>query len=1283
MSFQFFMTTLLGLCLVACTRPTADTAEVSFKVPGLKSDLKPMSQGFAQSASTDDENSFYLAINVTGAGNNVICTFDSKDGASTGPCSFAFPNVSLPVQLGTGLLFQVMLAEDGEDGLDLSYGEKSTDLKTGGSVPVTIASILQAGDSGHVDGRYIAGTPASPSYPTGLLSLKFAPPSGSRPMTVLQSEMFAGWFRGGRALTGVSFHYEVDSQRLFPSLTGGLSFSTFASLVGSTFEQVLEDGAADFYYFGGFMGPGVNPANQFAYASQGTCVTQGKTLYGNCLDIDEFEGTSPFRGPFKPTASGTYLVMGTPWTYDFLPGISSAAIDGVKLIKLSGITDPQVSLRSYALDEGRWNCEKLLADGIEIASIPVANKTFSDSLVPGLNSSNALFLCPYKGNRLFTTAVAYPEYVNQFARDGYRGPYLHLNFANFTGNQGPQKWIKGSCNEVRIGLYEGHGQPRSAASLLNVALPPAAGMTYYTDDTCTTAVADSDGDSLPDVAIPFTFTESDPFYVKASSEGLSVINYFHPSAPGVPQEVAVAKGRLVFEGPSTANAGECVAVHIRHESGDGQALPSHQTLNLNLLGSGLTIYGSMDRYCSQSPESSVTLSSGMSSSDSFYVKKTSSGEASINLDPAQTSIFASYNVLSLSLADRIGGLAVTNLKLQVATTGPLNLQSCYPVDLFLLNDQQERVPSSTLMNIPLASQTGKFFLDPFCFGPETRLAVLEAGESGTRLFYQPTQATAGASIALTPGSGLPGYAPIQVAAPPAAAPTSGPALRIVQKPSFAALIIGSHEFGAERLVQLGSAAGTTVSCQKMTPPSPSWHDCTNSDFTAGASAGLHLLKWKDTEAVAGTIYRFEGRKDGQFQSLDFNPSIEYNRDEDLGVGRQTFQVIQCDHTPTASLNSDALDSLFDTHSIVCLPLGVQILANGSTPLVLNKLGVSRSLIGWSTARNVVNPAATGPTLVMTANDGVTYQEAPVLANLEVRASASTPAIEFKNSSSGSEAWVRWSNLKVLSGSGAANKTISIYNNGNNIHLVIADLELVLGNSWTGLSVFENGNSGAASEVTIDRAEISPVDATAIKGFVVETNTAGKDSSLALNGLKMQVALATGSALQILGTENSMVELERARVVRASGTASVILVQNPNAVLQIKDSFFKSLAGNPILNIAPTAPSLQMLNLQGNTFVSGGTVPSIAFSTAGLSIANFDMVGNSFVGIGAGSRTILQTSEDLSFGDSAYSPAAGLTLGNRVCYSGTTPQLISAGKSFLNGILPPASTQIRSDLEGCL
>lgn len=502
---------ILTLALVGCSRPESEQTRVSLALPGLNgAGTKMDSLGKISSLS---EAGVHIAINITGDGVGVFCSYDSKHNLSAGPCFFAGESIELSLPSGSNRLFQVFYAEDTSSGSTMTYGETRVDM-TGSSVTVQVSVLPIGANATHFmdfEGRYLGASSGGLVQPSGVLEMKYHPPSGSPAMTIMESEMYNGWFKAFSIdSAGLEFSYEVSNSVLFKEIdsSGKLSFDELAAYMtsyGSRF-AIVTDG--DHSLAMGWFGSGVS--SQFATDDHFYCDgTANKIPWVDCL-VNGAE-LSRIHPPFRAHSVTDQSLLGSIYhagdfylAASFLPGLAPGGIAGdlnskVKVYQLSNISSLE-SLKPFLLDEGRWDCEKVSQVGTFLGDASFITTDSYGVLKGSFASTDVAVFCPYVFGSLRTQAVVYPSFYNSAGSGGYNGPYLHISLGAYNSgllihdsSQDKYTIETGKCYSIGAGSYVGSGNSYvvSSSVVVNVMASESAVKFYSLGTDCVADVNES------------------------------------------------------------------------------------------------------------------------------------------------------------------------------------------------------------------------------------------------------------------------------------------------------------------------------------------------------------------------------------------------------------------------------------------------------------------------------------------------------------------------------------------------------------------------------------------------------------------------------------------------------------------------------------------------------------------------------------------------------------------------------------------------------------------------
>lgn len=367
----------------------------------------------------------------------------------------------------------------------------------------------------------------------------------------------------------------------------------------------------------------------------------------------------------------------------------------------------------------------------------------------------------------------------------------------------------GACSgaatvEVRDAL--GNASPVASATPVGLAAAPAAGFTFYSDATCTTAVT---GASVPmggtTATLYFRGTAAGPVAVTASAAGLMSAQQTETISPA-------AAAALVFTTPArTVTAGGCSAnLDVQVRDGFGNPVPQTVARTVNLSAApaaGFTFF--TDAACGSST-TSVAIGVGASSA-SFYVRGTSAGGVTVTAQSA--GVTNATQLVTVTAAATPSKLAFTTPPRTVVAGQCSAVLSVQSRDSF---DNPRAVAANTAVNLGAVPAAGvTFFSDAACATPATSVTLL-AGTNTVSFYVR--GGTAGAPQATATAAGLnPASQTVTVnAAPPARLAFVTPARAVAAGGCTAILTVESRDPlgnasapGSATTITLTSGAGVT------------------------------------------------------------------------------------------------------------------------------------------------------------------------------------------------------------------------------------------------------------------------------------------------------------------------------------------------------------------------------------------------------------------------------------------------------------------------------------------
>lgn len=1254
-----------------CTRKTDENSSVSFTLPVSQKTLK--SQAFsAQSlgqkvgslSSSNSSSGFYIAINITSTAGSTFCSYDSHDQVIVGPCQFNIPQVVISIPQAKDTLFQVLFALDSSTGgSEMNYGEARQDIS--GSEATVELTQSQIGSGANkfakIYGQYRAGLPNAVSLQTGLVKMKYKHSAASPAMTVMESEMFAGWMNLF-AIENTNMFYEVDGVNLFPEKITGLSFNDFENIANISAPapavddvvSTLRVGSTTDYYMGGFFGPGVLSS---LYTTQTTIGGCSASLYSSCYEVTNSK-VAKFAGPFRPTNNnGDFFNVSSNYNLSILPDVDLNHLEGVKVYKIqhSNIDD----LKIYSLGEGRWNCQKISEDGTLVSNLNnLSNLSFPD---PALASNEVLFACPYKGQRMFTAAVGYPEFINSFSRGGYQGPYLHLNVSSAgTGfsSQSQNEIAKNNCYQATIGLYEGKGTAlnNSTGSPINISLTQSgsASLLFYSDNSCTSAISTID--------IADTTNTSSIFYFKAATVGTGTIKYTSSTTPGVDIDVNSQKPILKIIGPSHLAMGECVGLQIQ------QILPLSKrpfggSSSLNLSFETLTnleIYDNGNAYCAGTPSSTVNLNSNNSSTYGLYVKRTGTLPQTIAL---ASSFNTDFNLENLTIADRgSNSTQFEKVLVQILEAAPYYAGQCYTARVTLVNANNQPAPATSWINIPIETAAGDFFDSDCNSWYKTKLAYFNNGDS-TRIYrFRPNligtitnfNSTGATNSSLISSIGFSGGS-INISAPPSTVNF----LRISNAPTFTSKIIGSHEFGTAKSILLDFPTGADIHCSESTDGN-SWSNCAEGKINSVTKS----LNWTLADAISGKKFNLRSSYSNQDQSLTFDPDTYYG----IGTG-SPFKVLQCDTTLPSSGTVVTTADINSAKGTVCINPGATLDMSGGMAYLIATASVKKSLIGWagtnsdgSSRTTMTAPNTSGSSISMTLTATTPTDTKIYLANMILNATSNFAAVSPNSGAALMNSKMQLSNLLVKAPASGSFTAIYIFDNSMYSQVAIDDSVFELNDSISAVKILNNSVANNMGSVSLQNVKIlNPTSSPNIKA-IESISGASASNNIYVNNFKM---LTPG--LVLVSNDNSATNTSSISFQNCDIDISGTLAMAPFTINSVRTSLSVSTCRikttnttRPTFNFVDNSVVTDQLNIKGNIFIKNENTNFFEFYSGGSTKnSNFNMTGNSFAKISntAGGYVISNPgSSVIAFTDTISPLPASGSLGNKVCHTSASHPL---------------------------
>lgn len=731
-----FLTTITAL-LTGCTRPEG-AGQVNFQLPA-RIGQKVGKQGLVLK---------HVIFNSQLDGETKFCSLDSS--GLTGPCAINGQNISLgDLKADKTYLFQVLLvSEDSSSGSEkFEYGDQNAVLKSGdNSVEITVKDIFAGATlNGHMKGRYLTDANAN-TGPSGKLVVKFAPGSGKPAMKIMEDQVYGGWI-SGPLMPGVGFEYSINGEVLFG---GAVKLENFVGNAASPNESGIAKsdtygGAATARYKAwnsnievtGFFGPGVTTSSHQTKTSACT----GGTEYISCIAIGNSQ--TSINGVFGGTASGsvTSFTAGT-LGWKFLPGITAADFDAIKIYKISGLTS--TNIEALLVHHDTINCEKIqtavLAGTVgysEVASVPFsASPNYQASGLPAITTtSEGYFVCPFKGAAAKNVGVVYPM---QWMDGGGGGcatcGYVNHSFdgGSFVGSE--YKLTTDECYKVDLTLRNGMGGLKYPDTDLTISLPSLAWGQFHLTAACSSPTTTA--------LIPDTQSGTSVYFKPSVPQGTMPLAYTFSSGsvsldPGIASVSAGNPSLVILSNVPKVSQGGCYPILVRRLSYAGFPLWSSSSTSVSL-SSSANYYAGDNSSCS-SGTSSITIS-GSTSDEHFYYSPVAAGSHSVTLT-ASGFTGVTYNPVTGS-----GNNIVDRIKI-FPMVSPMEVGRCQAVVVQLLSGDGSVIPAPTAMPVDLRVEGSKanLFADPGCVSVSTSV-YFSVGDTQQIIYIKPHRAVVGTAM---------------------------------------------------------------------------------------------------------------------------------------------------------------------------------------------------------------------------------------------------------------------------------------------------------------------------------------------------------------------------------------------------------------------------------------------------------------------------------------------------------------------------------------------------------
>jgi hypothetical protein len=772
---------------MGCTRKV-ETSKLSLSVPKQMTSHKVGALTVAMDVQ-------HLIINVSGPGmTTIFYVWDSHRCAENSvTCAPPDPIVIPEVPNGNGRLVQVLeiFGQDGENDGEFFYGDTPTPFTVNGATAVNI-EILPFGTSTDMAGGSIAGRyyGAGGVFPTGVITTKFLPPGGRPPMIVDKNEIFSGWFStfilknfpllyevegfgplfGGPVsadtITASSDIMKIDVPDTYRNWggpewehdsTGTLIIGKFGD-AGVTIPAMPEvcknsDPHTYQYQFDSIMGSPLSFPSGFSFSSIPECsgaddFIDFMTFHPDMHDRQGRESAAAIKGPFMAAASINGFLNtpdSTTVDWEYLPGIDSSVIDGVKLFAkaMSG----GGSHDEYRVIGGSGiNCPALPALGFQLlATVPVTASIATVNL--SSISSGVLIACPYKGATLYTSAAE--TWIGGGGGGG--GPMAKIGFRG-----GAMVSNDGYCSEVDLALLDANGyytSPTNNPTGVSVDLSASGpGTITFKDGGCS---------GSPSTTV---FISSNMNSKRIGIEGSGVGTYALSATSASPALPTDSPGNIFSVAPTGAvtrieftdsggamltalGLNVCKAIKMKFYDNFSSQNTWQGTVFPFQTYPGVTYYAG--NACGGAAIGSISVAGGQPESPVFSVKVSQSGWA--NLSTLVSSYY--HNGSSYALAGMFGlpvGGLTTPVYLTVNTTPspPLTVGSCYELHLTARNYQGTATAVSgglPTVDITITGGDGYLYNDSACTpaGYGTKQVSFASGSSVSSPVYIKANSTAG------------------------------------------------------------------------------------------------------------------------------------------------------------------------------------------------------------------------------------------------------------------------------------------------------------------------------------------------------------------------------------------------------------------------------------------------------------------------------------------------------------------------------------------------------------
>jgi hypothetical protein len=297
---------ILG-CLAGCTRPSEQVSRLRIALPQKMTNQKV--------GSLNNSELSHIVINITGIEHPIVFNWDGCDNcAIKPPAPVDFP---FDVPTGENRMIQVLAIYNGEnsdEGGDIYYGDSVVNLKASEeTVSISIKSLFEniTLTEAQLQGRYLRGVDDGP---TGTVLVKYVPP-GKPPMTLMKSQIAAGWFNFF-ITKELNFTYELEDTHeiLFDNINMTSSILSNSSKVGHvvvpSYYQSWGNGGEQKKPYNLIVGFWGNPSSENV-----VCYDQGFTGSLSQMYNDSSKSSALQWGAQVDPAAGIVSVMGgIPYT---------------------------------------------------------------------------------------------------------------------------------------------------------------------------------------------------------------------------------------------------------------------------------------------------------------------------------------------------------------------------------------------------------------------------------------------------------------------------------------------------------------------------------------------------------------------------------------------------------------------------------------------------------------------------------------------------------------------------------------------------------------------------------------------------------------------------------------------------------------------------------------------------------------------------------------------------------------------------------------------------------